>query len=161
MFRCTPKRPQTLRLAAALAGLALANSAWALSSLPTSGTCAFVTTSSYPFVYLYGQSPGNGWGINFLGTLNFSTNTITLNAVIQNPGNGTPLQEVQTSGSTTFTIGSGPIAGSSSLSFTLPGSSTAATLNVIPVNSGNTLLLQQFNATAGSQDGGNVAVCQF
>jgi len=147
----------SLLLAGALGGAS--ESAVAIAALPTSGVCGFAVSIQYPFVYIYGSSPGPGWGMNVLGTLDFGASKISANFVLQNPiGPGTTESQVQVTAP--FTAAAGPIAGSTTISFT-PSGGTPLTFNLLAVNGGNTLLMQGFNPTAGSQDGGAAGVCQF
>lgn len=160
------------RLQAALRAMAVAlplvigtSSASAIASLPTSGTCGFISTMQYPFAYMYGQSPGTGWGLNVIGTLNFDTKTIAVNVVQINPAL-TNSTQTQQSGSGTFAVAAGPVPGSYLLTstVTLTGGSPNPffSWNVIPANGGNTLLLQASAVkVANAADGGMASVCQF
>lgn len=148
-----------LAIVGSLAGLS--QSASAIASIPTTGVCGFAVTNQYPFVYLYGASPGTGWGMNFLGTIDFGASKISGNIILQNP-NGAGTTESQATFSASFTTAAGPITGSYTISFVpTPLSTNTMTINIIPVNGGNTVLLQGFNPTAGSQDAGSAGVCQF
>ena len=165
----SPRRLSTLWTLALAAPLLFGSlNASALSSLPTSGTCAFIGSFQYPFAYTYGQDPGSGWGLNVMATLNFETKAIAGNVVQINPNPNTrPLQsQQQTSFSGTFAVSNGPIPNSHLLSTTIKfaGQSTAGPgfkWNVIPVNGGNTLLVQLAPMPPESSDGGMAGVCQF
>jgi len=137
----------------------ISQSASAVASLPTSGVCGFAFTLQYPFAYLYGASPGTGYGLNFLGTINFGTSTISTNVLLQNPASPQATTESQANFSVPFTTAAGPIPGSYAITFT--PSSNAWTMNLIPVNGGNTILLQAFSPVAGNQGAGIVGVCQI
>ena len=154
-------------------------SALAVSAIPTSGTCGFAISGSYPFIGVqltgfptptttgtgasatqtFYPSPSGGGSLNWLGTLNFSTNTITVNIVSQvarnlntNGVSAPTFTNTQEQVSVPFTVG---LVGSDMyvLDFGSQGS-----INVIPVNNGNTLLMQQFVSTSA---GGKSGVCQF
>jgi hypothetical protein len=129
-------------------------------SLPTTGVCAFVATTDYPFAYIWGTSPGTGWGLTLLGAIDFGASMITFNLVTQNPNaNPNLATEAQQSASSAFTTAAGPITGSYTISFNV--SSNALSFNLIPVNNGNTILMQDFNLTAGDQGGGRIAECHM
>ncbi len=128
-------------------------------ALPTSGVCGFAIVLRRPFDYLDGSSPGSGYGVNWLGTINFSTSTITSNVVLQNPGNAATTTESQISVSATFTKSAGPISGSTTIAFT--PFSNQWTLNLIPVNDGLTILVQAYSPVAGNQDAAAVGVCRM
>lgn len=152
-----------LRKLMAISGLAVAimfsSNAFALASLPTSGTCGFIESYDYPFVYMYGASPGTGWGINFMGTINFTNKTISMDIVQENPAGSSTTETSTAFPNVPFTLSAGPITGTTTISFSLGG--TAMTYNLLPVNGGQTVLMQNYNKTSGSQDGGTVGVCQF
>jgi hypothetical protein len=147
----------------------LAHPAAALSPLPTSGACGFVFSIDYPFDYLYGQNPGSGYGVSALGTIDFTNQVISLNLLLQNPGNSTNTSENQSAFTNLrFVTSSGPVAGSYIISFNLDGSApssnpadNAFNWNAIPVNDGNSVLIQSFNTQAGSQGSSPVAECQM
>ena len=143
----------------------ISGAAHATAALPTTGTCGFVGGFNYPFVYMYGGNPGAGWGVNFFGTLNFSNNTYSINILMLNPGvqGSTQPTENQTVVSGTFTVNAGPVPGSYAVSMPNFASSTGApyVFNLLPVNNGNTILMQFWNPNSGGQDGGQVGVCQM
>jgi len=160
-----------------------AQPAFAIGTIPTSGTCGFAINGSFPFIGI--QLPGYanlgtqanntpaGFNyvmtnpsvqasgtLNWLGTINFDTNTIVVNYVSQtatNPntnGNSTPTYlNAQAQVSVAFSV-SGPTFGMYSLD--LAGGN--GSINIIPVNSGSTILMQQFQSTNPS---GKTGVCQF
>jgi len=151
---------------AALAAFCLLgiSNAFAVATMPTTGTCGFLGTLQYPFVYLY-PNPGPGWGMNIIATLNLDTKTINGNIVIQNPA-GPNSTESQASFSGPFTVTAGPFTGSSTINATLTFSNnaigrTSFAWNVVPVNGGNTLLMQEGPGPVGGADGGMAGVCQF
>jgi hypothetical protein len=143
--------------------------ALAQPALPTSGVCGFSSAISYPFAYLYGPSPGTGYGMNWFGTINFASQVISINAVLENPGNATNTTESQSALSNApFLASAGPISGSYIISFNVDGTPLSATpsnnqfeINVIPVNDGNTLLMQVYATTAGDQGGNIVGECDM
>ena len=131
------------------------------NGLPTKGTCGFVINMSYPFAYLYGD-PGDGWGMDGLGTLNFQTSTISVNLILQDhplpPGSA--FTESQLVITAPFTTTAGPIPGSSTITFTLPDNSPFA-FNIVAVNGGKTFLMQGVNPTPGDQDGSVTGRCEM
>lgn len=139
--------------------------AFALSSLPTSGTCGFAVSGSFPFtgVQLLTSSNFASGGLNWLGTIDFSAQKISVNAVSQSAmgatatGNNTgnpKFTNTQNTGTLTFTSSANSnISGMYSLAL-----SDGTTLNVLPLNSGQTILMQLFDST---NMGGRVGVCQF
>jgi len=135
-------------------------SALAIAPLPLKGTCGFALTMNYPFAYLHGSDPGDGWGVDTLGTINFLTKTISVNIILIDPA---PLPSVEApfSFTTTFTTSPGPVPGSSTITFTIPGDTTVVTFNLIAVNGGKTILMQGFSPTAGSQDGSSIGRCEM
>jgi len=129
------------------------------TALPTKGICGFILTLSYPFVYLYGNDPGPGWGIDALGTIDFGTSTISLNITLMDPAPFPPTQYPLTF-TTTFTTSAGPIPNSSTITFNFPGSASVFAFNLIPVNGGKTILMQGISPTGG-QDGSATGTCQM
>ena len=127
----------------------------AASSL--TGKCGFAVSFQYPFAYLY-PSPGPGWGMNQLGTINFDTHTITGNMVLQDPA-GPASVEYQKTYKASFTKKTGPIPGSYTITFSYPGGDVQV-FNLIPVNNGNTILMQGIITTAGDQDAAIAGTCQ-
>jgi len=150
------RRLKALALCCALASFAPWASA--IAPMPISGECGFVLSLQYPFAYLFGSNPGTGYGMNMLGTINYSTKTISANIVLQNPAAANTTTESQSAFSVPYTVSSGPVAGSYTLTFT--AAANTLTINLIPVNGGNTALLQFFNPTAGGQNAGAAGVCQ-
>jgi hypothetical protein len=132
-----------------------------LPKLPTKGTCGFLLTFNYPFVYLF-DDPGDGWGMDALGTINFQTSTISVNIILQNHPlpSGSNFTESQLVITAPFTTVAGPIPGSFTITFALPDNSPF-TFNLIPVNKGNTILMQGFNPNAGSQDASTTGRCEM
>lgn len=155
-------------------------SSFALAALPTTGTCGFTISGSYPFTGVQTSIPGT-WStvgtvttftgnsasasgsLNMLGVVDFGSNTLTINSISQSakgstaPSNGTgapSFTNTQSTVSATFTS-----AASSSVSgmyvLTL---STGGVINVLPVNGGKTILFQQFTS---NDMGGRIGVCQF
>jgi hypothetical protein len=115
---------------------------------------------SYPFTYLHGNDPGDGWGLDALGTINFVTKTISVNITLIDPA---PLPSVEApfSFTTTFTTSPGPVPGSSTITFSFPDNGGTFTFNLIAVNGGKTILMQGFNPNAGGQDGSIVGKCEM
>jgi hypothetical protein len=146
----------TVAILGTLAGFS--QTASATASLPTSGVCGFLMSFNYPFVYLYGANPGANWGMNFIGTIDFGAKQISGNVISQNPA-GSATTETQQTFNAAFTTAAGPISGSYTMTF--GSGSNTQTINLIPVNNGNTILLQYFNPNAGSQDAGAQGVCQM
>lgn len=161
--------PQLLRnvkelcAAAALLGTAIyplpihSADAEALAASSLTGTCGFAVSFQYPFAYLY-PNPGPGWGMNQLGTINFDKHTIKANVVLQDPA-GPASVEYQKSFQANFTKKTGPIPGSYTITFTYPGGDVQV-FNLLPVNNGNTILMQGIVTTPGSQDGAIAGTCQ-
>jgi hypothetical protein len=156
-----------VRVVASVAILAGASSALAAQDLPKKGTCGFLASMHYPFAYQYRGNAGPGWGLNILATLDFETRQFAGNIVMINPGgfedpNGTTTQEQQTVAGP-FTISNGPFAGSYAIKATisLGSESHTFTWNVVPVNNGRTLLMQEGPGQLHSADGGVAGVCQF
>jgi hypothetical protein len=168
-----------LTLSTLLASITLAlsaPSAFAISTLPTSGTCGFAINGSFPFIGVqltglpapgisnngaittYYPSPSANGTLNWLGTINFGTKIITVNLVSQTATNANTggfsqgrFVNTQEQVSIAFTVGD-PSAGMYTLDL---GESS---INVIPVNGGNTILMQQFQT---NNPGGKTGVCQF
>ena len=140
---------------------ALARGGGGGGGLPTKGTCGFLVNMHYPFAYLY-DDPGNGWGLDALGTIDFQTHTISINLVLQDHPDppGSTFTESQLQITSPFTTAAGPIPGSFTITFTLPDNSPF-TINLIPVNVGKTILMQGFNPNAGSQDGSITGRCEM
>ena len=140
-------------------GCLFAQSAMAISAIPTSGTCGFVISGSYPFagVQLSGAGSTASGSLNWLGAFDFGANTLTVNVVSQSATNTTgsnpAFTNSQSQVSLTFTVGA---ATSGMYPLTLSGGN--GVVNVIPVNGGNTLLMQQFITNSA---GGKAGVCQF
>ena len=130
-----------------------------------SGSCGMLTAFPHPFIDSYLAYNGTvtsaaSGGYNMSGTIttaatgtkdmdvlaviNFSTNTITFNvteATISASG-VTYSPAAATASFNPPAAGSGPVPGSYTISFTPPGSPNAVTLNILPVNGGNTFLVQ-------------------
>jgi hypothetical protein len=156
-------KPRAAALAALL--LLVAPNAFALSTMPNTGTCGFIGSLQYPFAYMFGLNPGTGFGMNVMATLNFDTKAIAGNIVTMNPAAALTTQQ-QSTFSGTFTVTNGTLTGSSvvSASVTIAGSPATTnffTWNVLPVNGGNTLLMQLAPAPAGQASGAMAGVCQF
>lgn len=137
---------------------------FAIATMPATGTCGFLATFHYPFVYLY-SNPGPGWGMNVIAALNFDAKTISGNIVIQNPA-GPNSTETQSAISGPFTVANGPFGGSSTITTTITFAGgqfppTQFVFNVLPVNGGNTLMMQGGPGPVGGADAGVAGVCQF
>ncbi len=136
--------------------------AFALSSIPSSGTCGMLSTQPVDT----GDTPANGQTlVNFLATMTFSSSSGgTLNINPEFWANYQQNESVSTysSGtSTSFSITAGSLTGSYVMSFKLPApfgntglGGTTVNFLMVPVNSGNTILIQ------GTTYAFN-AVCQF
>lgn len=153
------------RIAALAACLLFTSNAFALATMPNTGTCGFVGSLQYPFAYVFGLTPGTGFGMNVIATLNFDTKVITGNMVTMNPAGNLTTQQ-QTGFSGTFTVTTGTLTGSSAITASVSFTGSAATTNfftwtVLPVNGGNTLLMQLAPAPAGQASGAMAGVCQF
>jgi hypothetical protein len=150
----------------AIATLCLANfSAFALSALPTTGTCGFAISGSFPFtgVQLLTSSNFASGGLNWLGTIDFAAQTIYINSVSQTAKGATASGNTTGNPQYTNTQNSGSATFTSAASTTITGMyiltlSNGGTLNLIPLNSGQTFLMQLFNST---DMGGRVGVCQI
>jgi hypothetical protein len=163
---------QLARISMSIAALSCAfftQSAFAISTIPARGVCGFAISGSFPFIgvqltgkpvvstspWVTGNSPSASGSLNWLGTLDFDTNTITVNVVTQRAtDNGTSPTFVNSQNQTSlgFTV-SGPTNGVYVLDLGANGS-----INVIPVNGGATLLMQQY---VSNDAGGKAGVCQF
>jgi hypothetical protein len=151
-----------VRFATSAAMLLCASSALAHQDLPKKGTCGFLASMHYPFAYQYGFNAGPGWGLNMLATFDFETRTFTGNIVMINPKGPLTTQEQQQVGGA-FTISPGPFSGSYAIAATVNvgGESNTFTWNVVPVNNGRTLLMQEGPGPLRSADAGVAGVCQF
>jgi hypothetical protein len=169
--------PRLIGAALIALGCLSAQNALAISTLPVTGVCGFAISGSYPFInqqlsgapipslsadgksqifYPYPQATGS---LNWLGTIDFAASTITVNIVSQtatNPntnGSSTPtFVNTQQQVSVPFSVSS-PSSGMYVLNM-----GNAGSINVIPVNNGNTILMQQFVSNSA---GGKAGVCQF
>ena len=98
---------------------------------------------------------GSTKGVNVLAVLDFGTNTISFN--VTQVTIGTPNSySTQTQTAVSFTSVAGPLPGSYTISFTPSGSANAISLNLLPVNGGNTVLVQGTSGGSGALAG----VCQ-
>ena len=160
-------------LAAGLAALGLFSGFAPRASAALSGSCGMIV--SVPHNYALGNmsgtintgtgayngvfqlaSAGSTRGVNVLAVLDFSTNTISFNVTqvtINTPNNS---YATQTQTGVAFTTAAGPLPGSYTISFTPTGSSTAISLNLLPVNGGSTVLVQGTSGGSGALAG----VCQ-
>lgn len=140
------------------------------ASAALSGSCGMVV--SLPHNYVLGSmsgtmntsngnysgnfqlaTPGSTKGVNVLAVLDFNTSTISFNVTQVTIGNPNSYGTSETS--TSFTTVAGPLPNSYTITFT-PPSSTAINLNLLPVNSGNTILVQGTASGASAL----VGVCQ-
>ncbi|WP_312284016.1 hypothetical protein [Candidatus Igneacidithiobacillus taiwanensis] len=139
----------------------------ATAGLPTSGTCGMLTTSHHLFLNATGTiSNGsyksnaigpNSVGLSLLAEINFSNKTIYVNGVeaYNNSTTGGPTSYVPgASGQGTFTVvnNATKLPDVTQIQVNLPEGTR--TFNLLPVNSGNTILVQE-------QDGNFVGVCQM
>lgn len=158
--------PIMRRAAAALALFLFGmTNAFAIATMPNTGTCGFIGSLQYPFAYMFGLAPGTGFGMNVLATLNFDTKAIAGNLVTMNPAAALTTQQ-QSAFSGTFTVTPGTLTGSSVIAATVtiaasPAQTNFFTWTVVPVNGGNTLLMQLAPAPAGQASGAMAGVCQF
>jgi hypothetical protein len=140
-----------------LLALGVLGASSAMAALPTSGTCGFITTLPHPEINFTSSGPGTLVVSDILGTINFSTSTISYNATTFY-FNGSTWVYGSVDGSETYTVGSALTypSGAYPVTFTISGSNTfsvanvSATvtvnvseiLNLLPTNSGNTVLIQ-------------------
>ena len=95
-------------------------------------------------------------GTNFLVLMDFTAGTLDMQKVnIQNYGNTATATAAAQHATLTFTQAAGPVAGSYQLTLN-DGSSSI--VNILPVNSGNTFLVQYVGSGGGSVPGNGV--CQ-
>jgi len=78
-----------------------------------------------------------------MAVINFDNSTINYNVTQMNWLSTATGQFGEVTGTTSFTTATGPITGSYTISF--PVGSRTLTLNLLPVNSGNTILVQGGN----------------
>lgn len=164
------KRKRFRTLLGSLAVLGVYGGFIPAASAALSGSCGMVV--SLPHNYVLGAmsgtmntstgaysgnfqlaSPGSTKGVNVLAVLDFAASTITYNVV--NVTIGSPNSYGAQTGSVPFTTVAGPLPNSYTISFT-PTGSNAISLNLLPVNSGNTILVQGTSGTASALTG----VCQ-
>ncbi len=122
------------------------------------GTVVPGTGSTYPnLVYL--AHPGDTRGVNLLAVIDFTNSTLSyvLTQVTIGDANTNTANSYSTTSQSgvAFTTAAGPITGSYTITFT-PQNATAMSLNVLPVNSGNTYLIQGTSGKTGALTG----VCQ-
>lgn len=102
--------------------------------------------------------PGSTKGVNLLAVINFTSSTISYEVTqvtVGNASTGTSNSYSTQNGSASFTTAAGPLPGSYTITFT-PTGSPQISLNLLPVNSGNTILVQGTTGTASALTG----VCQ-
>lgn len=153
-----------VRVAASAAILVGASSALAAQDLPKKGTCGYLASMHYPFAYQYGADAGPGWGLNVLALLDFDTNTFVGNVVLINPAGPNSTQSQETTQRVPFTVSPGRLgAGSYTITASLhvDGGDHKFVWNVVPVNNGRTLLMQQGPGPFRDADAGVAGVCQF
>lgn len=100
------------------------------------------------------QSPGQTADLDVLAVLNFTASTISFNVV--SVTFGSPDKYSAQSGTVPFTTMPGPVPNSYTISFTPTGGSKLVGINLLPVNSGSTILLQ----ATGSAQSAFTGVCQ-
>ena len=103
--------------------------------------------------YLEAKKTQDAW-MNRLAHMNFDTNTISVMYSINTNFNSNGTAQRNETGSTTFTVTTGPITGS----YTVTYPATGGTITVMPVNSGNTLLY--IDSKTGPDHMSNTGVCQ-
>jgi len=166
-----------LLLASLLSTTFFATNALAVAALPTTGTCGFTLSASYPFIGVQAnssQTTARG-SLNFLGTLSFTSataGTFVLNSVQQDAcGSGATNSNItgcNVPGTTlyantqnlftgSFAVGTGRATNFSMLTLT-PSGGGSLILNAIATNNGNTILLQKYDAVSNA---GGIGVCQF
>ena len=126
-------------------------------AFPTTGTCAMLVTKPVP----YGATVPHDSGYNVLATLTFTGATTGTISYVSARANYTDLgvfaDVVETRINLPFTIATGPIPGSKTLTFTdssTPGT-TALVANMYAVNGDKTIMVQGSNNDLFS------GVCQF
>jgi hypothetical protein len=131
----------------ALSGVALlgALAGFVPNASALTGTCGILGSIPHPFQT---GVVGVSYNLDLLATINFSTNTINYNfTVITITLAGQTFSS--NNGSASFTTAAGPLTGSTTITFpfTPPGGGApiTASLNVLPVNGGNTYLVQGNN----------------
>lgn len=132
-------------------GALMSLSAPSAFAFPTSGTCAMLVTSPVP----YGVSLPHSEGYNILATLTFtSATTGTVNYVDARANYSTTGVSAGTPeiGSFPFTVATGPIPGSKTVTLNPDGDPTIA--NMYAVNGDRTILVQGSNDLFSG-------VCQF
>jgi hypothetical protein len=155
-----PIASRCARVLCTLFGCLAAQGSFAATSM--NGTCAMLAALPPPFAYQYGQDPGPAWGLNMLATFNFTTGVFEGNVILINPAASHTTQQPITV-SAPITVSDGPFPGSSVVTATVTGLDGPHTFrwNVLPVNRGNTLLMQWAPGEPGSADSGLAATCQF
>ena len=115
------------------------------SYLAYNGTETTASSTSYNMSGTITTAATGTKDMDVLAVLNFTSNTITFNvteAAITASG-VTYSATAMTASFTAPTPGSGPVPGSYTISFSpSSASSTVVTLNILPVNGGNTFLIQ-------------------
>ena len=96
---------------------------------------------------------GSTKGVNLLAVINFTSSTISFN--LTQVTVGTPNSYATQAGSAQFVTAAGPLPGSYTITFT-PTGSPQVSLNLLPVNSGNTILVQGTTGSGSALTG----VCQ-
>jgi len=112
------------------------------ASAALSGTCGLLSGMPHTFDSL---SPSNSYDLDVLATLNFTTNQITYSmTTLTTDSSGNPTTTATTiNGPLSFTQGTVTgLSGATSITFTPTGSTTPIVLYLLPVNGGNTLLVQ-------------------
>ncbi|BAP88433.1 uncharacterized protein E1O_13020 [Burkholderiales bacterium GJ-E10] len=116
-------------------------------------------SSGYPN-YVYLANPGDTRGVNLLAVIDFTNNTLSYSltqVTIGDASTKTPNSySSQNQSGVSFTTAAGPISGSYTITFTPNGYPSAMSLNILPVNSGNTYLVQGTSGKTGALTG----VCQ-
>jgi len=140
-----------------LAGILMASASSAMAALPTSGKCGFILTVPHPTL-AWSVGTKNAVRISdILGTIDFSSNTVSYNATTLTY-DGSAWQYGSTNGSVIYAIGNALAnpAGAYPITFSVSGTdnvsagnvtvglsvSVSTTLNLLPTNSSNTVLVQ-------------------
>ena len=137
------KHAHLIKLVSAVAILGFTGAYMPAASAALSGKCGILANQTHEF-----SNPpvGQVLTMDVLAVVDFTAGTISgqvTNLTINTTGNTISQSAVS---ATTITVGAGPstLPGSSTISFTT-GSGNTVSFNLLPVNSGNTILVQGAN----------------